>query len=80
MMSLIASVFFGGFFIQLDTLQPFAQAVSYPLPVTYGIRDLQDVMLRGARPPDLWLIAPLALGLACYMIAFVRFRSELRLR
>jgi ABC-2 type transport system permease protein len=78
MMTLIASVFFGGFFIQLATLRPFAQAVSYALPVTYGIRDLQDVMLRGARPPDFWLLAPLALGLVCYLIAFVRFRSELR--
>ena len=56
------------------------QAVSYALPVTYGIRDLQDVMLRGARPPDFWLWAPLALGLACYVVAFVRFRSELRPR
>src|SRR5207253_3649451 len=66
MMSLIASVFFGGFFIQLETLRPFAQVVSYLLPVTYGIRDLQDVMLRGARPPDEWFWWPLALGLGCY--------------
>ncbi|HEY3111959.1 MAG TPA: ABC transporter permease [Chloroflexota bacterium] len=80
MMTLIASVFFGGFFIQLATLRPFAQVVSYLLPVTYGIRDLQDVMLRGARPPDSWLLAPLGLGLVCYLIAFVRFRSELRPR
>jgi ABC-2 type transport system permease protein len=80
MMTLISSVFFGGFFIQLATLRPFAQVVSYLLPVTYGIRDLQDVMLRGARPPDSWLLAPLGLGLICYLIAFVRFRSELRPR
>lgn len=78
MMSLIASVFFGGFFIQLEALQPFAQSVSYALPVTYGIRNLQDVMLRGVRPPELWLFAPLGLGLLCYLIGFLRFRSELR--
>jgi ABC-2 type transport system permease protein len=78
MMTLISSVFFGGFFIQLASLRPFAQAVSYVLPVTYGIRDLQDVMLRGIRPPDFWLLAPLALGLVCYLVAYLRFRAELR--
>ena len=35
---------------------------------------------RGVQPPDLWLWAPLALGLLCYLVAFLRFRAELRLR
>jgi len=78
MLSLIASTFFGGFFIALDQLQPFAQAFSYVLPVTYGIRDLQDVMLRGVVPTREFLYAPLAVGFVCYLLATVLFRRQLR--
>jgi ABC-2 type transport system permease protein len=78
MLSLIASTFFGGFFIALDQLQPFARVLSYALPVTYGIRDLQDVMLRGAVPAREFLYAPLALGFGCYLLATVLFRRQLR--
>ena len=78
MLSLIASTFFGGFFIALEQLQPFAQALSYLLPVSYGIRDLQDVMLRGATPPPQSLLAPLVLGFAFYLIASLIYRRQLR--
>lgn len=80
MLSLIASTFFGGFFIALDQLEPFARALSYALPVTYGIRDLQDVMLRGALPQSEMLYAPLALGLGCFLVAMLLFRRQLRPR
>jgi ABC-2 type transport system permease protein len=80
MLSLIASTFFGGFFIALDQLEPFAWALSYLLPVTYGIRNLQDVMLRGAPPEPLYIYPPLALGLVCYLAATVLFRRQLRPR
>ena len=80
MLSLIASTFFGGFFIALDQLEPFAWALSYLLPVTYGIRNLQDVMLRGAPPEPLYLYPPLALGLVCYVVGTVLFRRQLRPR
>jgi ABC-2 type transport system permease protein len=78
MLSLIASTFFGGFFIELDQLQPFAQVLSYVLPVTYGIRDLQDVMLRGVAPMRELLYMPLAVGFVCYLLATVLFRRQLR--
>jgi hypothetical protein len=77
MLTLIASVFFGGFFIALGSLQPFTWGVSYLLPVTYGIRNVQDVMLRGVRPSDQFLLAPLGLALAYYAIALVKLRGEL---
>lgn len=78
MLSLIASTFFGGFFIALDQLEPFARVLSYVLPVTYGIRDLQDVMLRGTVPTRELLFAPLAVGFVCYLLATVLFRRQLR--
>jgi ABC-2 type transport system permease protein len=44
---LLASVFFSGFVLRVDDFNPAVQAVSYALPVTHGIRLLQDLMLRG---------------------------------
>ncbi|MHB8618652.1 MAG: ABC transporter permease, partial [Chloroflexota bacterium] len=47
MLVLIASVFFGGFLVAMSSIVWPARIVSYALPVTYAIRTLQDVMLRG---------------------------------
>ena len=47
MLVLLASVFFSGFFLPLETLQAPATWISDVLPVTYGIIALQDLMLRG---------------------------------
>ncbi|HEY3524098.1 MAG TPA: ABC transporter permease [Candidatus Limnocylindrales bacterium] len=44
---LLASVFFSGFVLAVDEFLPHAQAIAYALPVTHGIRLLQDLMLRG---------------------------------
>jgi len=44
---LLASVFFSGFVLPLDEFNEPVQAIAYALPVTHGIRLLQDVMLRG---------------------------------
>jgi len=62
MIILLASLFFSGLFISLDRLQPAVRALSWALPVTYGVQGLRDVSLRGI-PPDpiemvrLWAIA-----------------------
>ena len=50
MLVLLASIFFGGFFLPLDTLWGPIRAISYLLPVTFGSIDLREVMLRGATP------------------------------
>jgi ABC-2 type transport system permease protein len=47
MLVLLASVFFSGFVLAVDEFLPHAQAIAYALPVTHGIRLLQDLMLRG---------------------------------
>jgi ABC-2 type transport system permease protein len=44
---LLASVFFSGFVLPVHEFAWFLQIVAYALPVTHGIRLLQDEMLRG---------------------------------
>ena len=45
---LLASVFFSGFVLAIEEFTPPVRALAYALPVTHGIRLLQDLMLRGA--------------------------------
>jgi ABC-2 type transport system permease protein len=61
---LLASVFFSGFVLAIDQFTPVVRALAYALPVTHGIRLLQDLMLRGVTS-EVWQL--LALG----VIAFV---------
>jgi len=80
MLVLLSSVFFGGFFLNLQTLWEPVRILSYLLPVTYGISALQDVMLRGVDPNPYTLLALLGLGLAYGLVAFLLFRRDLRKR
>ena len=50
MIVLLASLFFGGFFLSLNQLSFPVELISFVLPVRYGISALQDVMLRGVAP------------------------------
>jgi len=47
MIVLLASLFFSGFFLSSEQLHGAAAGVGWLLPVTYGMRLLRDVMLRG---------------------------------
>ena len=69
MLVLLASIFFGGFFLALDTLWEPIRAISYILPVTFGSIDLRDVMLRGVVPDPLMLGALAVIGVVCYAAA-----------
>jgi ABC-2 type transport system permease protein len=44
---LLASVFFSGFAVPLRDFDPAVRNLAYALPVTHGIRLLQDAFLRG---------------------------------
>jgi ABC-2 type transport system permease protein len=59
MLLLIASVFFGGFFLALSSMLKSIRFVSYSLPVTYGVKALREIMLAG-RGPGLDTMLPLA--------------------
>lgn len=62
MLILLASLFFSGFFLSLDQLDPGVRIISWLLPVTYGIDALQDVMLRGIEPDTTILLALASYG------------------
>lgn len=70
MLILLASVFFSGFFMALYLLVPAVRAVSWMLPVTYGIQLLQQIMLRGEAPAWVLLGSLLAFGLAMFVVAW----------
>lgn len=88
MLVLLTSVFFSGFFLRIEAIWPPVRAVSYALPVTYGIQSLQVVMLRGGIPsPSYWvgdvpfpavLLSLFALGTFFAVLSFILFRRQLR--
>jgi ABC-2 type transport system permease protein len=76
MLTLLAGLFFGGFFLDLDGLLYPVKALSWLLPVTYGIRMLQDVMLRGVGlgPRDVAGAGALIVGYGGLVILLLRRR------
>jgi len=80
MLVLIASVFFSGFLVALDTIRWPIRVVSYVLPATYAIRTLDDVMLRGLlrTPFDLGILG--AFSVFFFAAAVVLFKREFRAR
>lgn len=80
MLVLIASVFFSGFLVSLDTIVWPVRAVSYALPATYAIRTLQDVMLRGIlrTPGDVAVLG--AFSLLFFIVTLQLFKREFRAR
>jgi ABC-2 type transport system permease protein len=80
MLVLIASVFFGGFIVSIDTIIQPVRVLAYVLPATYAIRTLQDVMLRGVlrTPADIGILA--IAGVALFVATIHLFRREYRPR
>ena len=73
MLLFVASGFFAGFLFPLGEMRGPAVVISYFLPATYGIRALQDVMIRGQSVSGfdllgLLVMAAVALGLARYLM------------
>ena len=63
--------------ISLDLLRWFVQLVSWIIPASYGIRLLQDIMLRGLSF-RLWEVLVLAgMGLVLFIVAWLGLRREL---
>jgi ABC-2 type transport system permease protein len=73
MLLLIASAFFTGFIFPLSDMAQPGRGLSYLLPTTYGIRALQDVMIRGEGvsafdAAALLVFAAVCLGLARFFV------------
>lgn len=80
MMMLLASVFFGGFFIRLPNLWLPVRALSWLLPTTYGASLLQDVTLRGLGLDPLRMLGLVGLGALFLVLSITlsmrQFRPE----
>jgi ABC-2 type transport system permease protein len=78
MLTLLAGLFFSGFVLSLAGLAYPVKAISWLLPVTYGIRILQDVMLRGTAPATVDLVGLGALVVVSGALALLMLRRQLR--
>jgi ABC-2 type transport system permease protein len=80
MLALLAGLFFGGFFLDLEAFTYPVKLLSWALPVTYGIRLLRDVMLRGADPSTLDLaglaVTTIVFGLAAWSLLHRQLRTR----
>ncbi|MCB0163650.1 MAG: ABC transporter permease, partial [Anaerolineae bacterium] len=77
MILLLTSVFFSGAFIGLHLLQGPVKVVSWAIPATYGIRLLQDIMLRGYLANPLLLTSLTAIGVGFFVLAWVLMRRAM---
>ena len=80
LLMLLASVFFSGFVLDVQQFVPAVQAIGDMLPVTHGIRLLQDLMLRGATTESWRLMALVAIALVTLAMTWVLLRRGLSAR
>jgi len=79
MLVLLLSIFFGGFFLPLDSFAPWVRGISYALPLTHGIMAFQSEMLMGAQPPGSTAIIGMgAIALLTFCIALVFTGQQFR--
>jgi ABC-2 type transport system permease protein len=71
MCTVLPSVFLSGYIFLIDNMPPFFQGISRFIPVTYYIRSLRGIILRGAGLSELWLNAAILIimGLATVLTA-----------
>lgn len=78
MLSLLGVVFFSGLALPLDALKMPALVFSYALPATYGVDLLQDIMLRGLRGDDRFLLVLAGMALLFFAGAWGLLRWRTR--
>lgn len=78
LLALLAGLFFGGFFLDVDSFVYPVRAVIFLFPVTYGTSILREVMLRG-NEPEIGDIIGLSVSSVAYLVAAWSLLS-LRLR
>ena len=75
---LLASVFFSGFVLPITEFTQPVRAVAYTLPVTHGIRLLQDLMLRGSTTHAWEFLALIVIAMLTLVLAWVGLRRGMR--
>lgn len=79
MLFLLASIFFSGFFLDLRLLRHPMEYLAWALPATYGIRMLQDIMLRGHGIPLLTFGGLTAIGTGLFLINLMLLRKKMEI-
>ncbi len=74
---LLASVFFSGFVLSIDEFSPPVRILAFTLPVTHGIRLLQDLMLRGTTNHAWEFLALAAIALVTLTVAWLLLRRSI---
>lgn len=77
MLLLLGSIFFSGFFLDLRLIWDPMQVVAWSLPATYGIRMLQDIMLRGASAPTLILQGLALIGIGLFLVDWLILKRRM---
>jgi ABC-2 type transport system permease protein len=77
MLLLLASIFFSGFFMDLRLMRYPLNIFAWSLPATYGIRMLQDIMLRGSATPALVFLGITLIGLALFLINWLLLKRKM---
>ena len=77
MLLLLASIFFSGFFLDLRLMWQPIKILAWSLPATYGIRMLQDIMLRGASIPALILEGLTLIGIGLFVVDWILLRRRM---
>ena len=76
MLTLLAAIFFSGFFLPLYRLAVPVHLLSWSLPATYGTQLLQDVMLRGRSLPFWPALALIVLAVVLFATAWFRLARQ----
>lgn len=77
MLLLLASIFFSGFFLDLRLMWQPIKILAWSLPATYGIRMLQDIMLRGSTIPPLLVEGLALIGIGLFLVNWVLLRRKM---
>jgi len=80
MLLLLASIFFSGFFLDLRLMWQPIKVLAWSLPATYGIKMLQDIMLRGASAPPLLLEGLALIGIGLFLVNWFLLRRRMEVQ
>jgi len=78
LLALLASVFFSGFVLPITEFTQPVRAIAYTLPVTHGIRLLQDLMLRGSTTHAWEFLALIVIATLTLVLAWMGLRRGMR--
>jgi ABC-2 type transport system permease protein len=77
MLLLLASIFFSGFFLDLRLMWQPIKILAWSLPATYGIRMLQDIMLRGTSIPPVIVEGLALIGIGLFLLNWILLRRKM---